>query len=170
MADKQQKLDALKRLSLLFDDGAYELLDGSADTGARSAHGTVYGTAVFAYVEGGCGAFSTATAGKLSKVYDLAEKTGSPVVAVYDSKGVDLQGGGLTLDACAELLHRCSRVSGVVPQIAVVAGTCGGFESVCASLADVCLMESKAEFFLTAPFNDLSDSDAKKIAGSAEYA
>ena len=170
MADKQQKLDALKRLSLLFDDGAYELLDGSADTGARIAHGTVYGTAVFAYVEGGCGAFSTATAGKLSKVYDLAEKTGSPVVAVYDSKGVDLQGGGLTLDACAELLHRCSRVSGVVPQIAVVAGTCGGFESVCASLADVCLMESKAEFFLTAPFNDLSDSDAKKIAGSAEYA
>ncbi|MBQ5412061.1 MAG: hypothetical protein IIU19_01630 [Oscillospiraceae bacterium] len=170
MADKQQKLDALKRLSLLFDDGAYELLDGSADTGARIAHGTVYGTAVFAYVEGGCGAFSTATAGKLSKVYDLAEKTGSPVVAVYDSKGVDLQGGGLTLDACAELLHRCSRVSGVVPQIAVVAGTCGGFESVCASLADVCLMESKAEFFLTAPFNDLSDSAAKKIAGSAEYA
>lgn len=170
MADKQQKLDALQRLTLLFDDGAYELLDGSADTGARIAHGTVYGTAVFAYVEGGCGAFSTATAGKLAKVYDLAEKTGSPVVAVYDSKGVDLQGGGLTLDACAELLHRCSRVSGVVPQIAVVAGTCGGFESVCASLADVCLMESKAEFFLTAPFNDLSDSDAKKIAGSAEYA
>lgn len=170
MADKQQKLDALQRLTLLFDDGAYELLDGSADTGARIAHGTVYGTAVFAYVEGGCGAFSTATAGKLAKVYDLAEKTGSPVVAVYDSKGVDLQGGGLTLEACAELLHRCSRVSGVVPQIAVVAGTCGGFESVCASLADVCLMESKAEFFLTAPFNDLSDSDAKKIAGSAEYA
>ena len=170
MADKQQKLDALQRLTLLFDDGAYELLDGSADTGARIAHGTVYGTAVFAYVEGGCGAFRTATAGKLAKVYDLAEKTGSPVVAVYDSKGVDLQGGGLTLDACAELLHRCSRVSGVVPQIAVVAGTCGGFESVCASLADVCLMESKAEFFLTAPFNDLSDSDAKKIAGSAEYA
>lgn len=170
MADKQQKLDALQRLTLLFDDGAYELLDGSADTGARIAHGTVYGTAVFAYVEGGCGAFSTATAGKLAKVYDLAEKTGSPVVAVYDSKGVDLQGGGLTLDACAELLHRCSRVSGVVPQIAVVAGTCGGFESVCASLSDVCLMESKAEFFLTAPFNDLSDSDAKKIAGSAEYA
>jgi acetyl-CoA carboxylase carboxyltransferase component len=170
MADKQQKLDALQRLTLLFDDGAYELLDGSADTGARIAHGTVYGTAVFAYVEGGCGAFSTATAGKLAKVYDLAEKTGSPVVAVYDSKGVDLQGGGLTLDACADLLHRCSRVSGVVPQIAIVAGTCGGFESVCASLADVCLMESKAEFFLTAPFNDLSDSDAKKIAGSAEYA
>lgn len=170
MADKQQKLDALKRLSLLFDDGAYELLDGSADTGARIAHGTIYGTAAFAYVEGGCGAFGTATAGKLSKVYDLAEKTGSPVVAVYDSKGVDLQGGGLTLDACAELLHRCSRVSGVVPQIAVVAGTCGGFESVCASLADVCLMESKAEFFLTAPFNDLSDSDARKIAGTAEYA
>ena len=58
MADKQQKLDALKRLSLLFDDGEYELLDGSADMGARIAHGTVYGTAVFAYVEGGCGAFS----------------------------------------------------------------------------------------------------------------
>ena len=170
MAEKQQKLDALKRLSLLFDDGEYELLDGSADTGARIAHGNVYGTPVFAYAEGGCGAFSTATAGKLSKVYNLAEKTGTPVVAIYDSKGVDLEGGGLTLDACAELLHRCSAVSGVVPQVSVVAGTCGGFESVCASLADICLMERNAEFFLTAPFNDLSDSDAKKIAGSAEYA
>ncbi|MBQ3412333.1 MAG: hypothetical protein IJG67_04795 [Oscillospiraceae bacterium] len=170
MAEKQQKLDALKRLSLLFDDGTYELLDGSADAGARIAHGTVYGTTVFAYAEGGCGAFSTATAEKLSKVYSLAEKTGSPVVAIYDSKGVDLNGGGLTLDACAKLLSRCSRVSGVVPQIAVVAGTCGGFESVCASLADVCLMESNAEFFLTAPFNDTSDSEASKIAGTAEYA
>jgi len=170
MADKQHKLDALQRLSLLFDDGEYELLDGSADAGARIAHGTVYGTSVFAYVEGGCGAFSAATASKLSKVYDLAEKTGSPVVAVYDSKGVDLNGGGVTLDACAQLLHRCSRISGVVPQIAVVAGTCGGFESVCASLADVCLMESGAEFFLTAPFNDHSESEASKIAGSAEYA
>lgn len=170
MAEKQQKLDALKRLELLFDDGAYELLEGSANTGARIAHGNICGTPVFAYVEGGCGAFSTATAGKLAKVYDLAEKTGTPVVAVYDSKGVDLQGGGLTLDACSQLLHRCARVSGVVPQIAVIAGTCGGFESVCASMADICLMESNAEFFLTAPFNDQSDSDARKIAGSAEFA
>ena len=170
MAEKQQKLDALKRLSLLFDDGTFELLDGSEDAGARIAHGTVYGTTVFAYAEGGCGAFSTATAEKLSKVYNLAEKTGSPVVAVYDSKGVDLNGGGLTLDACAQLLNRCSRVSGVVPQVAVVAGTCGGFESLCASLADICLMEKGAELFLTAPFNDTSDSDARKIAGTAEFA
>ncbi len=170
MAEKQQKLDALQRLSLLFDDGEYELLDGSADSGARIAHGNVYGTPVFAYAEGGCGAFGSATAAKLAKVYGLAEKTGTPVVAVYDSKGVDLNGGGLTLDACSQLLHRCSRISGVVPQVAVIAGTCGGFESVCASLADICLMESKAEFFLTAPFNDQSGSEASKIAGSAEFA
>ena len=150
----KNKLNASERLAMLFDDSIYTELDTSDDSGARIAYGSVCGATVFAYVEGGCGGFGASSARKLSKVYDLAAKTGSPVISVFDSEGVRLKEGMDSLKACSEILGQCSRISGVVPQIAVVAGTCGGFESICASLADLIVMEKDAEFFLTSDFVD----------------
>ena len=176
MAEKQKKLDAAARLALLFDDGVYTELDAADASGARAGYGSVCGATVFAYAEGEKdGAFGASSARKLCKVYDLAEKTGAPVVAIYDSQGVRLADGFDTLGACSELLGRSARISGVVPQIAVVAGTCGGFASLCATMADVCLMKQDAELFLTAPFVDAAkggkgcaaDGDFAQKAGSA---
>ena len=165
MAEKQKKLDAAARLALLFDDGVYTELDTADESGARVGYGSVGGATVFAYAEGEKdGAFGSSSARKLVKVYDLAEKTGSPVVAVFDSKGVQLEGGLDTLQACSELLGRCARISGVVPQIAVVAGTCGGFASLCASLADICLMKQDGELFLTSPFVDAANGGKGEAA------
>ena len=173
MAEKKNKLSAEARLSLLLDDGTYTELDKNDASGARIGYGSVCGATVYAYAEGESEGFGAASAKKLEKVYALAEKTGSPVVSVYDSQGVQLEGGLATLDTCSSLLGHISRLSGVVPQIAVVAGTCGGFEALCANMADLCLMEKNAELFLTAPFvdseakKDASGSDAAKKAGVA---
>ena len=46
-----------------------------------------------------------------------------------------------------------ARISGVVPQIAVVVGTCAGSAAVQAAAADVCIMSEEGELFLNAPFN-----------------
>lgn len=163
MAEKCIENTAQKRLSGLFDDGSYVELDSCGD--ARIGYGSVQGATVFAYAEGEGGAFDEACAGKLSKVYDLAEKTGSPVVCIFDSKGVKLEAGAGILDSCSVLLGRCARISGVVPQIAAVAGTCGGFSALCASMADICVMSEDAELFLTAPFLSKAEKN-----GSADFA
>lgn len=167
MAEKNKKLDASARLQLLFDDGFYTELDRNDASGSRIGYGSVGGATVFAYAEGEKEGFGSTSAKKLEKVFSLAEKTGSPVVSIYDSNGVALSEGLSSLDTCSLLLGQISRLSGVVPQIAVVAGVCGGFSSLCASMADICLMEKDAELFLTAPF---VDADAAEEDGSSGFA
>ena len=175
MAEKKNKLDAVARLKLLFDDGVYTELDRDDSDGARIGYGSVCGATVYAYAEGSDEGFGAASAKKLEKIFTLAEKTGSPVVSIYDSQGVKLTDGLAALDTCSSLLGHISRLSGVVPQISVVAGTCGGFAALCANMADLCLMEKDAELFLTAPFvDDDSDeeaggSDSAKKAGLAAF-
>ena len=55
----------------------------------------------------------------------------------------------------------------MVPQVAVVVGTCAGTSAVQAAAADVCVMAKDAELFLNAPFNA---EDKLAGAGSAAFA
>ena len=56
------------------------------------------------------------------------------------------------LNAAAKLNATIAKVSGVVPQVAVVLGVCGGTSALSAANADVCIMAEGAELFFTAPF------------------
>lgn len=147
---------ARQRLALLFDDGAFTQLDtfGRSENGpveVVAGFGTVEGSPVYAFAQDGTiagGAVSKAAAMKIKKVYDLASKTGAPIVAVYDSKGARLAEGVDALSAYGEMLLLSNNISGVVPQIAVVAGTCGGTAAMLAANADVVIMSEKAELFI----------------------
>lgn len=97
----------------------------------------------------------------------MAAETGNPVVTFYNSTGAKLEGGLELLNANSRLTAEIARISGVVPQVAVVTGTCAGTSAVQAAAADVCIMAADAELFLTAPFNA---EDKVKAAGSAEFA
>ncbi len=83
----------------------------------------------------------------------MAAETGNPVVTFYDSTGAKLEGGLDLLNANSRLTAEIARISGVVPQVAVVTGTCAGTSAIQAAAADVCIMAEDAELFLTAPFN-----------------
>ena len=74
-------------------------------------------------------------------------------VTFYNSTGAKLEGGLELLNANSRLTAEIARISGVVPQVAVVTGTCAGTSAVQAAAADVCIMAADAELFLTAPFN-----------------
>ena len=63
-----------------------------------------------------------------------------------------------------------AKVSGVVPQVAVVTGVCGGTSALNAASADVCVMAKDAELFFTAPFTSAAKGDKVADAGSAEAA
>lgn len=160
---------ARQRLAALFDEGAFTELDafGQSDGGAVevvAGFGTVEGSPVYAFAQDGTvasGAVGKAAAMKIKKVYDLASKTGAPVVAVYDSKGARLSEGVEALSAYGEMLLLSNQISGVVPQIAVVAGPCGGTAAMLAASADIVIMSQKAELFLGADGDKNADAAAK---------
>lgn len=160
---------AYQRLSKLFDDGAFTEIDTfarSADSFAEvvAGRGTVNGVGVFAYAQNrdiAGGAMSKAQAAKIKKVYDLALKTGTPVVAVYDSIGGRLSEGTELLGAYGDVLKYSSNLSGVVPQISLVLGKCSGTQALIAVSADIVILSANAELTLN---TDGSDASAKENA------
>lgn len=145
-----------ERLRLLFDEGSFTELDAYAKSDGESAgvvtgYGLVEGIPVFAFSqdpdERG-GAVGRVHAVKIRKMYDMAVKTGAPVVGIYDSKGARLTEGFDTLDSYGEMLRYSCNLSGVVPQISVIAGVCAGSMAMVASAADFLVMSKDAELFL----------------------
>ncbi|MEE3333124.1 MAG: carboxyl transferase domain-containing protein [Ruminococcus sp.] len=161
---------AYKTLASFFDDGEFMSVDSlakSQDTYAEvvAGYGTVDGVFVYAFAQNPdfCGgAMSKAQAAKLTKIYDLALKTGAPVVGFYDSKGGRLDEGNALLNGYGEVLNRAAKLSGVVPQISVILGDCLGTGALNASCADfvIACKESKLSLDTTGKDCD-ADTNAK---------
>ncbi|BCI60080.1 carboxyl transferase domain-containing protein [Solibaculum mannosilyticum] len=153
---------ARKRLEKLFDQGTFLELDGLAAKEVVTGFGSVDGAPAYAFAQDSTvngGAIGRAQAEKIAKVYDLAIKTGAPVVGVYDSHGAYLKEGADMMAALGDLVMKASRLSGVVPQISLIAGVCGGSAALMASMADLVVKSDKGELFLTA------HEEAEKAAG-----
>lgn len=109
---------ARDNLVKLLDEGSFVELDAFAQGGVITGYGAVEGTQVMVFAE--CAAPVTRQhSARIKKLYELAIKTGSPVIGLYDSNGGDLKEGNDTLSAYGDLLLWTSNLSGVVPQIAV---------------------------------------------------
>ena len=162
------------RIASLFDSGNFTEIDTFAKSGENAAsvivgYGYIGGSPVYAFSQDKTvmnGAVGKVQAEKIKKIFDLAAKTGAPVVGIYDSNGASLNEGIDSLSAYGEMLYWSNRISGVVPQISVIAGTCAGAASIIAASADIIIMSEKAEFFLTPP-SMAEDKNGPKI-GTAE--
>lgn len=163
LAEMEQALTdskARQRLVSLFDEDSFVEIDkfvspDGETAGVITGYGLVEGAPVYAFsqditVKGG--AMCKASAAKITKMYDLAVKNGAPVVGIYDSKGGNIEEGAATLKAYADMAGAAAKLSGVVPQISLVAGVCGGAAAMTACMADFVVMTEAAEFFMTAPF------------------
>lgn len=145
--------DAYKRLASLFDGGVYTELDrfqknGENGCGVVTAYGNVNGAGCYAFsqdISVCSGAMSRTQAAKIKKVYDLALMNGVPVVGIFDSKGAFAEEGVDALNAYGELIAAAGKISGVVPQISVIAGKCIGSAAVLATVADLTVMVEGAE-------------------------
>lgn len=142
-----------KTLMSFFDEDSFCEIDTFAksdDTFAEvvAGFGTVEGMPVYAFAQNSdmCGgAMSKAQAAKLKKLYDLALKTGAPVYGFYDSKGGRLSQGNALLSAYGQILNQSSNLSGVVPQVSVILGTCLGTGALNAVEADFVIMSKDAK-------------------------
>ena len=150
-----------------FDDGEYTAL--FADGAVSAACGYAAGQQAYAVYQNG-EAVTVKDVEKNIKVLEMAAQTGCPVVTFYNSVGAKLAEGLDVLTATAKLNAAIAKVSGVVPQVAVVTGVCGGTSALNAASADVCVMAKDAELFFTAPFTSAAKGDKVADAGSAEAA
>ncbi len=151
---------ARERLALLFDNGSFTELDAlrlEKDDAAAviCAHGYVDGLPVCAFAQApdvNNGALGKNAAGKIKRLYNLAAKTGTPVVGIYDSNGVYIDGTADALTVYGKLIASAARLSGVVTQISVIAGVCAGSAALMATAADFVICTEKSELYLTPPF------------------
>lgn len=142
----------LRVLSLL-DEGSFHEIDGMAKSEdgyaeAVAGYGAVNGCPVYVFSQNsgaGGGAMSKAQASKIKKIYDLAVKTGAPVVGIFDSVGGRLGEGGDMLAAYGEILLHANNLSGVVPQISLILGPCTGTSAMIAVGADLVVMSGSGE-------------------------
>ena len=147
---------AYRTLTSFFDADSFCEIDAfvKSDGGfaeVTAGYGTVEGMPVYAFAQNteiSGGAMSKAQASKLKKLYKLALKTGAPVVGFYDSVGGRLSQGSDLLAGCGELLNLGAKLSGAVPQISVVTGTCLGTNALAAVSADFVIMTEDAKLSL----------------------
>ena len=163
---------ARQRLTYLYDEGAFTELDmftkqGDSSCGVITAFGYVDGSPVYAFSQDITvkrGALGENHAKKIKKIYDLAAKTGVPVVGIYDSFGAVISEGVKALSAYGELLMWASNLSGVVPQVSVIAGTCASSSAMLATSADFVVMAKDAELFITPNSKDTVNNYAENSA------
>lgn len=167
MSNSDKKSDAMARLTALFDDGIFTEIDAYAkdsdgDIEVVAGFGTVGGAPIYAFsqdVSVNDGAIGIAQCTKILKVYNLATKTGCPVIGIYDSNGVKLNEGFEALSLYGDVVKAATSVSGVVPQISVIAGACLGTSALMANMADVVVTVKDADFYVTAP-SDVKAEDS----------
>ena len=106
---------------------------------------------------------------KICALYDFALKTGAPVIGLIDCAGLRLQEGTDALFAFGEIYRKQSLASGVIPQISVLFGSCGGGLALFPTLTDFTFMAEDAKLFVNAP-NALDENyEAKNDTASAKF-
>lgn len=106
---------------------------------------------------------------KIANLYDLAMKTGAPVIGLINSAGLRLQEATDALNGFGEIYMKQVDASGVIPQITAIFGTCGGGLALVPTLTDFTFMEEKsAKLFVNAPNaidgNEISKCDTSSAA------
>jgi len=89
-------------------------------------------------------------------------KNGAPVVAIYDSNGAKVSDGLAVLAEFSNILKAANELSGVVPQVAVAAGSCVGVSALMARAADIVVAAKDAVIYLTDAKGEVSAEEAAK--------
>jgi len=88
---------------------------------------------------------------KIIKIYDLALKTGVPIVGIHASAGPRVQEGIVTLGMYGRIMARATQASGMIPQVSVVVGDTEGMASFLPGWSDVIVMTSQAALHQARP-------------------
>nr|MBN2276616.1 acyl-CoA carboxylase subunit beta [candidate division Zixibacteria bacterium] len=164
------KLTARERLELLFEEGTFresllhvkhrcthfDMADKEfPGEGVVTGHGIVDGRPVYAasqdFTVAG-GSVGEATGRKIHEAMDAALKTGDPFVMINDSGGARIQEGVDSLSGYGHIFYRNVLLSGVVPQISIIAGPCAGGAAYSPALTDFIIqVRHEGQLYITGP-------------------
>ena len=161
---------ASQRITALLDDNSFVEIGGlvtaratdfnmkpseTPSDGCMTGYGVIGGKPVYVYSQDVSvmnGTVGEMHAKKIAGLYDLAMKTGSPVIGLIDSAGLRLQEATDALNAFGTIYRKQTLASGVIPQITAILGSCGGGLALFPTLTDFTFMEEKnAKLFVNAP-------------------
>ncbi len=137
--------------------------------GVVTGYGTIDGNLVFVYSQDASvlgGSIGEMHAKKIANLYDLAIKTGAPVVGLLDSTGLRLQEATDALNAFGTIYAKQAKASGVIPQITGIFGNCGGGLALVAGMSDFAFMADDAKLFVNSP-NALAGNKNDDTAASS---
>lgn len=161
---------ASQRIAALLDDNSFVEIGGlvtaratdfnlkpneTPSDGCITGYGVINGNLVYVYSQDASvlnGTIGEMHAKKITNLYDLAMKTGAPVIGLIESAGLRLQEATDALTAFGDIYLKQTMASGVIPQITAVFGTCGGGLGLFPTMTDFTFMEEKnAKLFVNAP-------------------
>lgn len=164
------KMTARERLDMLLDEGTFQEIGAfvthrshefgmdqrvTLGDGVVTGYGTIHGRLVYVYAQDFTvmgGSLGEAHAAKIVKIYDLAMKTGAPVIGLNDSGGARIQEGIMALAGYGDIFLKNSLASGVIPQISVIMGPCAGGAVYSPALTDFTFMvDGTSHMFITGP-------------------
>ncbi len=162
---RDERLSALGRLEALCDPGSLHLLrtqvrsrrmgdSAEAGDGILGASGRVDGRPIFCYAQDrafAAGSLGAAHADTVVRVLQLAGRARVPVIGFIESAGARMQEGLEGLAGYGRIFREHVALSGVIPQISVICGTCAGGGSYAPALTDFLIMAADAKMFLTGP-------------------
>lgn len=123
--------------------------------GVVTGVGSVQGRPVAAFSQDftvGGGALGSIHSKKICNLMEFAHENGIPVVGVNDSGGARIQEGVDSLSGYGQVFFRNVLLSGVVPQIAIIAGPCAGGAAYSPALMDFLIMtRENANMFICGP-------------------
>ena len=140
--------------------------------GVICGYGAIDGKLVFAFAEDSDrmgGAIDERHAKKICDLYKMAMDNGAPVIGIFNSNGTDVFEGTAGLAAYGRIMSAVTKASGVIPQIAFVAGKCIGTCTAIASMFDIVVKESQATFYVSSPvLTDVENAQDSVVAYSAD--
>lgn len=161
---------ASQRITALLDENSFVEIGGlvtaratdfnmkpteTPSDGVVTGYGVIDGNLVYVYSQDASvmnGTIGEMHAKKIANLYDLAMKTGAPVIGLIDCAGLRLQEATDALAAFGTIYLKQTMASGVIPQITAIFGTCGGGLGLFPTLTDFTFMEEKnAKLFVNAP-------------------
>jgi propionyl-CoA carboxylase beta chain len=165
------QLTARERLEVLFDPDTFVEFGMHAEHACHAfgmekksmpADGVVTG---IGYVDGrpvaavshdftvGGGALGRIHAKKVCDLMDYAMKAGMPIIGINDSGGARIQEGVDSLSGYGQIFFRNVQASGLVPQIAIIAGPCAGGAAYSPALTDFIIMvrDPNTNMFICGP-------------------
>jgi propionyl-CoA carboxylase beta chain len=164
------KMTARERIEKLFDEGSFVELDELArhrstafgmekkrpyGDGVITGYGTVDGRQVCVFSQDFTvfgGSLGQVYGEKITKVMDLAMKTGCPIVGINEGAGARIQEGVVSLALYGEIFRRNVLASGVIPQISLIMGSCAGGHVYSPAVTDFTIMvDGTSNMFITGP-------------------